>query len=477
MKKLVSALLAALMLLSLAACGGDANAPGNSGSQGGEGKNTQLPTIDQIKLGEDYQDITATVKILTNRTDIVDTTYKKYAETFKEMYPNITVEYEAVTDYEESLKLRLTTGDWGDICFMSSSVAKSDMSNYFIPLGTVEALDPIYNFIADKAYDGTVYGIANGGNADGVAYNIAVAEAAGYSADQSKRDADSSLKPMPATPDEFLQFLQDIKDKTDAIPLYTNFADAWCVGAWDAYVGIASTGDQDFRNYKIAHMANPFADPGDGTGAYNVYKCLYEAVARGLVEEDPMSTDWEGSKGMINRGEIGVMVLGSWAVAQFQQAGDNPQDIGYMPFPITVKNAEGKRVTSAGGNYSYAINSKTSTDQQIASMLYVKWLLDASPIFEDEGCIPARKDAALPAFLASFEGIELLANNPAPAGHEDDFDTVNLESEVGISNDNYPDANIVECAMQKNKEFSAIMDEWNAKWSKAQESKGMEIEF
>lgn len=469
MKKLVSALLAALMLLSLAACGGQDDSQ-ESNQPGGETK-TDLPTIDQINLGEDYQDITATVKILTNRTDIVDTTYAQYAATFKELYPNITVEYEAVTDYEESLKLRLTTGDWGDICFMSSSVAKSDMGNYFIPLGTVEALDPIYNFIADKAYDGTVYGIANGGNADGVAYNIKVAEAAGYSA------TDSSLKPMPATPDEFLQFLQDIKDKTDAIPLYTNFADAWCVGAWDAYVGIASTGDQDYRNYKIAHMANPFADPGDGTGAYNVYKCLYEAVARGLVEEDHMSTDWEGSKGMINRGEIGVMVLGSWAVAQFQQAGDNPQDIGYMPFPITVTNAEGKRVTSAGGNYSYAINSKTSTDQQIASMLYVKWLLDASPIFEDEGCIPARKDADLPAFLASFDGIELLANNPAPAGHEDDFDTVNLESEVGISNDNYPDANIVEHAMLGDKQFSEIMDEWNEKWTSAQESKGMEIEF
>ena len=242
-------------------------------------------------------------------------------------------------------------------------------------------------------------------------------------------------------------------------------------------MGIASTGDQDYRNYKIAHMANPFSDPGDSTGPYNVYKCLYEAVARGLVEEDPMSSDWENSKGMINRGEIGVMVLGSWAVAQFQGAGDNPQDIGYMPFPITVKNSSGQRVTSAGGNYSYAINCKTSIDQQIAAMVYTKWLLEESPIFEDEGCIPARKDADMPAFLASFEGIELLANNPAPEGHEDDFDQVNLESEVGISNDDYPDLNIIECALLKNKTLDEIMDDWNAKWTRGQEAKGMEIEF
>ena len=469
MKKLVSALLAAVMLLSMAACNSGNNPGGGGGT--GESKYTELPTIDQIKVGEDYQDITATVKVLTNRNDIANTTYAEYAKTFKELYPNITVEYEGITDYEEALNLRLPNGDWGDICFIPSTVSKKDMSNYFIPLGSVDTLDPIYNFIADKAYSGTVYGIAHGGNADGVAYNIKIAEAAGYSA------TNSSLKPMPATPDEFLQFLQDIKDKTDAIPLYTNFAAGWTAGAWDAYVGIASTGDQDYRNYKIAHMANPFSDPGDSTGPYNVYKCLYEAVARGLVEEDPMSSDWENSKGMINRGEIGVMVLGSWAVAQFQGAGDNPQDIGYMPFPITVRNSSGQRVTSAGGNYSYAINCKTSIDQQIAAMVYTKWLLEESPIFEDEGCIPARKDADMPAFLASFEGIELLTNNPAPEGHEDDFDQVNLESEVGISNDDYPDLNIIECALLKNKTLDEIMDDWNAKWTRGQEAKGMEIEF
>lgn len=470
MKKLVSALLAAAMLFSLAACG-NSDKPGSNPGNAGDSKYTELPTIDQIKLGEDYQDITATVKVLTNRNDIAGTVYAEYAKTFNQLYPNITVEYEGITDYEESLNLRLPNGDWGDICFIPSSVSKSDMGNYFIPMGSVSTLDPIYNFIADKAYNGTVYGICNGGNADGVAYNIAIAAKAGYSA------TDSSLKPMPSTPDEFIQMLQDMKDNTDAIPLYTNFSSGWTVGAWDAYVGIPSTGDQDYRTYKIAHTANPFSDPGDGTGPYNVYKCLYEAVSRGLVEKDPMSSDWESSKGMINRGEIGVMVLGSWAVNQFKEAGSNPDDIGYMPFPITAKNAGGQRVTGAGGNYAYGINCKTSIDQQIASMVYTKWLLEESPIFVDEGCIPARKDAEMPSFLASFEGIELLANNPAPEGHEDDFDSVNLESEVGIGNDDYPDLNIIEHALLKDMTLDQIMDDWNAKWTRGQEAKGMEIEF
>lgn len=146
-----------------------------------------------------------------------------------------------------------------------------------------------------------------------------------------------------------------------------------------------------------------------------------------------------------------------------------------MPFPITVTDDEGNRVTSAGGNYSYAINCKTSSDQQIASMLYVKWLLEESPIFTDEGCIPALKSAPMPDFLADFEGIELLSSNPAPEGEEDYFDQVNLLSECGINNDDYPDCTIVEAALMKNKTLDDIMNEWNEKWTNAQTELNMEI--
>ena len=467
MKKLISCLLALVTILSLlTACGGSGNDnSSNPGSSGGDAAKT-VPSINDIKLGEDFQDITAEVKVLTNRTDIVDTVYARYANEFHELYPNITVSYEGISDYEEALNLRLPNGDWGDICFIPSTVAKSDMGNYFIPLGDMNTLNDIYQFIPDKSYNGTVYGIANGGNADGVAYNKKVFEAAGYTKDN-----------MPATPSQFMQALRDIKAKTDAIPLYTNFADKWPMGAWDAYIAVAATGDQDFRNYKIVHTANPFADRGDETGPYAVYSILYNAVAEGLVEADPMSSDWEGSKGMINRGEIGAMVLGSWAVQQFKEAGDNPDDVAYMPFPITVTDADGNRVTSAGGNYSYAINCKTSSDQQIASMLYVKWLLEESPIFTDEGCIPALKSAPMPDFLADFEGIELLSNNPAPEGEEDYFDQVNLLSECGINNDDYPDCTIVEAALMKNKTLDDIMNEWNEKWTNAQTELNMEILF
>ena len=468
MKKALALILALVMAAALlAGCSGSDSGSGApaAGTPAGDGNgDAAVPTIDNITLSTkdkpgDYADLTATIKILTDRTDIVDDVYmNKYVPLFNELYPNITVEYEAVSDYENSLKLRMTTGDWGDICFIPAAVTKDKMGDYFIPLGDQATLDGIYNFIPDKSFEGTVYGICNGGNANGVAYNKRVWR-------------DAGINTAPTTPADFLVDLQKIKDKGEAIPLYTNFADSWCLVQWDSFIFGSATGDPEFRN-KMLHMKDPFADRGDGTGPYAVFYVMYEAVARGLVEDSPSSTDWESSKNRINKGEIATMVIGSWAVQQFKEAGDTPEDVCYMPFPISVN---GKVYAGAGGNYAFGINKKSSTDNQIAAMVYIKWLLEASPMYTDEGSVPALKTVEMPAFLADFEGVELVSNAAAPEGEDALFDEVNNESEVGINTSNDPKAVIIESALKQTATFDELMADWNAKWSKAQDTLGVEV--
>ena len=222
----------------------------------------------------------------------------------------------------------------------------------------------------------------------------------------------------------------------------------------------------------IVHSKNPFTKRDDMTGPYAVYYTMYEAVSRKLVEEDPASSDWEASKGMINKGEIATMVLGSWAVEQCKQAGDNPDDIGYMSFPITV---DGKQYAGSGGNYCFGINKQSKEDNQIGAMVYLKWLLEESTIYTDEGSIPALKSEPLPDALADFKDIELLPETPALEGEEDLFDEINNESEVGINNNDYPDCEILEAALYGSKSLDEIMNTWNEKWTAAQESKGVEV--
>lgn len=316
-----------------------------------------------ITLGEDYTDITTTIKWLHHKTDREeDGTIQAYVDEFNKLYPNITVEHEGITDYAQTALLRLPTGDWGDIMFIPS-IDMVDLETYFIPYGTVDEMSELINFADQWKYNGNCYGIGYMGNAQGLLYNKAVFEEAG-------------ITELPTTPDEFIDALQKIKDNTDAIPLYTNYAAGWTMGGqWDAFLGAITTGDTQWLNHKFTHTAEPFADHGDGTGAYALYKILYDAVANGLTEDDYTTTDWEGCKGMINRGEIGTMVLGSWAIAQMKAAGDNPDDIGYMPFPITV---DGKQYATAGPDYCYGINAQASEENQAAAMVFVKWLVEES---------------------------------------------------------------------------------------------------
>lgn len=464
MKKILSLLLAIAMVFSLAACSKKDTPSGESTpAPTAAGTSTEatvtpapveaaFPTIDSLKLGEDYKDIKADLKFLTHRTDIVDTKFAEYITEFQKLYPNVTITYEAATNYREDIIIRLTTGDWGDICMIPTTTLKSELSGLFIPFGDYDAIKANYDFIDNFAFENKVYGIASTVNAQGVLYNKKIWAAAG-------------ITTMPTTPEEFLADLKLIKDKTDAIPLYTNFAAGWTMGAWDAYIAGSATGDPDYSNNGLVHAKDPFANRGDGTGPYAVYNTLYEAVAQGLIEDDPTTTDWESSKARINNGEIATMVLGSWAVSQMQGAGPNPDDIGYMPFPITVN---GKQYASAGPDYCYGINVNSSNDNKIASMLYVKWLTEQSNFAFTEGGIPTVKGAELPPVLDAFKNATLVVDNSAPAGEETLLNDVNTKSEVGINMENTHVQRVLEAALDKSETMDEIAADWNAKWTAAQ---------
>ena len=440
MKKILSLVLALCLVLGMASF---AAADG-------------LPTFDQLNLG-DNADLTANIKFAYHRTDIPDK-LQGYVEEFQKIYPNVTIEYDLVTDYAENALLRVGTNDW--TIMGVPAVEKDELNKYFVPLGDLNTLAEKYNFIDAWQFDNIVYAVPSTGNAQGIVYNKAVFAAAG-------------VTEIPKTPDEFIAALKAIKENTDAIPLYTNYAAGWTMGAWDAYIGGSATGDATYMAQVLPHKANPFSDNGDGTGPYAVYKILYDAVKEGLIEEDYTTTDWEGCKPMINSGKIGCMVLGSWAFTQMRDAGDHGEDIGYMSFPITVN---GKQYASAGADYSFGINVQATDEEKLASMYYIKWLTEKSGFAYSEGGISIDKNGDMPDLYAAFDGIDFVADAPALPGEETLLATLNNDSELAINNGgNTKIQQIIEHAFNGDMEFDAIMESWNEAWSEAQADNNVEI--
>lgn len=407
-------------------------------------------------MNQSPDEIGGEITVITHRTDIVDTKLSEYKNAFEKKYPGTTVKFEAITDYETDIAIRLQTEEYGDVLMVPNSVQNADFPSYFESLGTVEELGKKYDerFLYTKYYDGEVYGLASNCNVQGMVYNKKVFEEAG-------------IAKLPTTPEEFLQCLKQVKEKTKSIPYYTNFAAGWPLVQWQDQCWGTVSGDENYHNNAIVHEKDPFTE---GKSNYVVHKLLYDIIQQGLCEKDPVTSDWEQSKVMLNNGEIAVMDLGSWAISQIKEAGNNPDDVGYMPFPW---NINGKQYATAGADYCYGINSHS--ENKVTARAWMDYMIDESGFALSEGSISLLKDDPLPDTLKDFTNAELVVDAPATPENDGLFDMLNNESEIALTSD-IEKKRIVEAAIGSSHEsFEDIMKDWNARWAQAQKENDVEV--
>ena len=79
-----------------------------------------------------------------------------------------------------------------------------------------------------------------------------------------------------------------------------------------------------------------------------------------------------------------------------------------------------------------------------------------------------------PEALKALDGVELVVNNPAEEGEENLFNDVNNDSELGVNVSGAIATEVVEEAVSGTKTMEEMADEWNEKWTAAQESNGVE---
>lgn len=170
MKKSVLSVSSVLVLLTglLAGCGGNNNNSSPSASSSPVASESSAPASES---GSTDSKPSGSITVLTQRTDIVDTLQKEFTAEFNKSYPDIKVKWEAVQDYENNIKIRMNTEDYGDVLLIPNNVEPKDFPTFFEPLGDYEADKTKYSQIDAHRFEGKYYGIPMAINTLGIVYN------------------------------------------------------------------------------------------------------------------------------------------------------------------------------------------------------------------------------------------------------------------------------------------------------------------
>lgn len=391
-------------------------------------------------------DISGDIEVIFN---ISDAQMEKYITAFETKYPKVNVTYTCYPNFEQQIVDRFESGDYGDVLYVPAYMETNDLSLYYAYLGDVNALSEKYNYLdTGRKVGNSVYGIPSCAYMSGILYNKDIFYQAG-------------VTEIPKTPDEFLQALKDIDERTDAIPFYTNYADPWALSLWDTFSYIEMTGSAEYKYTYFTYEKDAFLK---GSTHYQVYKLLYDIVENGLCESDPTKSDWEKSKSMLNSGELASLAIGSWALYQFKSAGENGDSVAFMPFPNEIS---GRQYMTVSTDYAIGINKNSKYPE--AARAFLDFMLDESGYALDQETLSIVKTDPYPDSYGEMENVVLLTNSIAQATEYSDYQkmSTNLKFDDGTEAQRI----ILSALGQSDESFDDIMGDWNERWESSRTSK------
>lgn len=336
------------------------------------------------------QSVSGRLEIISN---IGEEEMSKYLDGFLKKYPDVEIDYLSYGDYENSIKKRMESGDYGDVLFIPGFVQQEQLGTYFAPMGEYTQLTEKYLYLEMSQRVGKiVYGLPSYAYTAGILYNRDVFYQAGISE-------------LPRTMEEFLDALQNIKERTEAIPFFTNYMYPWALQVWENFPYIEMTGNPHYKDNLFIKEKDPFLKD---SAHYQVYELLYDIVELGMSEEELKKYTWEQSKNMLVQGDVGCMVIGSWAVSQFKEAASDGEAIAFMPFPNEI---DGKQYMTISTDYCYGISR--NSDNPEAARAYIEYMLDESGYALDHENLSVVKTDPYPDSYGNMEDVILLCNTPA----------------------------------------------------------------
>lgn len=353
-KKIISLILAAITMTSLVGCG---NKGSNISSEGGD--------IVTIKVLSRYSSDQGPDDIVVNSR----------IEKFMEENPDIKVEHEAIGDeatYNNMFKTSIATGDAPDIFVNYGGTQFQDYveSGLFYDLSKVAAEDSawgdkyIESMLDAWKFEGTegFYGVPFSCFATGLYYNKDLFEQNG-------------LEP-PTTIEDFEKVCDAFMAKG-----ITPFA----LGDKDNFRGAHLLANLALKREKFDYTKSII----DGQTKWNdtamkeVFELMSSWQKKGYLGENITTLDSSGEQALFLNGETPMHLNGSWFMNQVNDS-ENPERVGFVPFPYFEKYPENKDNWHSGTSEGFSLASNNGEERLEASIKLLKYLTDAEAYNESQ---------------------------------------------------------------------------------------------
>lgn len=377
--KVLASLFSSVVLL--AACGNGENGGGDTGGADG----------DSVQLDVTWRH--------SGDPDMLGNYIREFQEYYEGEQDEITLGLESITasegDYFSRVALAMQSADTApEIVAQDTFMINSDANaGYLVNLDDyVAEWDEWDNFFENikegvTSEDGSVYGIPATTDSRGIWYNKAVFEEAGLPEDW-----------QPENWDEILEAAEAVRDNTDAVPFAMNVAT----------VNGEATTMQTFQMFLYGTGETMYDEEN---GQWNVNgEGIVDAL--GFIDEVMNQRDLGPSlsiainqnygsvmmQEMMPEGDVGMVLDGSWNIANFMEGGAAPMDdpeaeLGFAMMPTQDGGGDGFITMAGGWAWSIPANSDHNDEawEVIQEMSTEEWQTIRA---NTEGNLTVREDSA-----------------------------------------------------------------------------------
>jgi raffinose/stachyose/melibiose transport system substrate-binding protein len=339
-KRLIAAMMTAVLATSLLATGCGSDKKGNS-TEGGAASLSG----------------TLTFAIWDNNlNDFIES--NDMVGKFQEKYPNIDIEVEKIKDdseYWNTMKMRASANQLPDVMF-NKTFTLSRFKDYLVDLSDTEAAKN--NELAEGyAVDGKILGIPMTAGYEYVYYWKDMFKEAGVE--------------VPTTWSQFEEVskkLQDYygKDNKDFMAIACGLKDEWPDYPYMEFMPALESGNGQNWN-DMAKQDEPFADGSDINKAYKKVQSLFTS---GVLGKDPLGIGNDQATALFASKKAAIIALGDWGLQNIQNQTDDTSELGTFYLPTRDSESDPFNVIVQGDSF---MGVTTHSKNPEAAKAFVEW--------------------------------------------------------------------------------------------------------